>query len=140
MKYKHNGLVRIGSFNCKTSPELCQEYGIRKYPSFLMFEQGKLLGSYVGEPTTSGFQHAIDEFLQRSNLKGINRSQRRLPAEIPLVASEPHEALGELECLNNKHALCWKYNKRSKTCSLQKRCIELQCKPDRMLGFLHTGN
>lgn len=40
MKDTHHGLVRIGSFNCKKSPDVCQKYGVRKYPSFLTFEQG----------------------------------------------------------------------------------------------------
>jgi len=83
----------------------------------------------------TGFRSAIGEFMQRSGLKGMTRSQRRLPEKAP---TSP-EAVGKAECLANKHALCWKYNERTQTCNLQQRCIQLECLPDRMIGFLHTG-
>ena len=141
MHEEHNGLVRIATFNCKKSPEICEKYNIRKYPTFLTFESGKMVGSYVGEPILTGFQIAIDEFLQRSDLKLPQRSERmmgsELSLEMPIYAKNPEDP--EAECLAGNNSLCWKYSLKTKKCSMLPRCLMVQCKPDRMIGFLHTG-
>lgn len=50
----------------------------------------------------------------------------------------PGNLTDEAECLKNKYSLCWKYNYKTRTCNLQKRCIQVECAADRMKGFLHT--
>ena len=146
IKETYNGLIQIASFNCKKWPQqlICDplhkvghNFSVGEDPSFFMFEQGKMLGSYVGKPPADGFRLAIDAFLQRSNLMSIN-----LKSVHRLGSTKPNETkvTEKVERVVNKHDHCLKYNSMSQTYNLLPRCINVECEPDRMLGFLHTGH
>ena len=53
----------IGKLDCDKHPEIAQEYGIKGYPSFVLFKNGKIEGQFSGFHTKSQLLNKLTGYI-----------------------------------------------------------------------------
>lgn len=53
----------IGKLDCDKNPDIASEYGIKGYPSFVLFKNGKIEGQFSGLHTKSQLLNKLTSYI-----------------------------------------------------------------------------
>lgn len=60
---KYDGKIKVGKINVDDSPALAQKYRVMSVPSFLVFKDGQVTGTFVGGMSQKDLEEKIESVM-----------------------------------------------------------------------------
>ena len=64
---ENKGRMKVTRLDVDDNPETAQAYGIRSVPTLLVFNQGQVVGQFVGAMPRARLESALEKFLSSRN-------------------------------------------------------------------------